>query len=221
MLDHRPRTLAQRHEAAAQVHPHHPIPFLRAQVEDRAHATDAGVDDRDVERAQVVDRVANTRDELRLVTDVASKRHVRTRRVVQVEDGNPRAHALQMRHGCRADAARATGHDRSRTPQIHEGETLASDPMSDPWFGIYLPQLRMSFDRIARTHARGGSGRLRLGVADGSLRRAGAPEVDTFEGWTIASALAARTSTIRVGHLVLCDPFRHPALLAKMAPRST
>ena len=44
-----------------------------------------------------------------------------------------------------------------------------------------------------------------------------APEVDTFEGWTVATALAARTSTIRIGHLVLCDPFRHPALLAKMA----
>jgi alkanesulfonate monooxygenase SsuD/methylene tetrahydromethanopterin reductase-like flavin-dependent oxidoreductase (luciferase family) len=44
-----------------------------------------------------------------------------------------------------------------------------------------------------------------------------APEVDTFEGWTVASAIAAVTSTIRIGHLVLCDPFRHPALLAKMA----
>jgi alkanesulfonate monooxygenase SsuD/methylene tetrahydromethanopterin reductase-like flavin-dependent oxidoreductase (luciferase family) len=44
-----------------------------------------------------------------------------------------------------------------------------------------------------------------------------APEVDTFEGWTLAAALAARTTTIRIGHLVTCDPFRHPALLAKMA----
>src|SRR5262249_21774655 len=44
-----------------------------------------------------------------------------------------------------------------------------------------------------------------------------APEVDTYEGWTVATALAARTSTIRIGHLVLCDPFRHPALLAKIA----
>src|SRR4029077_7638196 len=42
-------------------------------------------------------------------------------------------------------------------------------------------------------------------------------EVDTFEGWTVATALAAHTSTIRIGHLVLCDPFRHPVLLAKMA----
>jgi alkanesulfonate monooxygenase SsuD/methylene tetrahydromethanopterin reductase-like flavin-dependent oxidoreductase (luciferase family) len=44
-----------------------------------------------------------------------------------------------------------------------------------------------------------------------------APEVDTLEGWTIASALAARTRRIRIGHLVLCDAFRPPAVLAKMA----
>ena len=44
-----------------------------------------------------------------------------------------------------------------------------------------------------------------------------APEHDTFEGWTLAAALAVRTTTIRIGHLVTCDPFRHPAVLAKMA----
>jgi alkanesulfonate monooxygenase SsuD/methylene tetrahydromethanopterin reductase-like flavin-dependent oxidoreductase (luciferase family) len=43
------------------------------------------------------------------------------------------------------------------------------------------------------------------------------PEADCLEGMTVAAAVAARTSHIRVGHLVLCDAFRHPALLAKMA----
>ena len=42
-----------------------------------------------------------------------------------------------------------------------------------------------------------------------------APGHDTFEAWTLAAALAARTTTIRLGHLVLCAPFRHPAVLAK------
>ena len=89
--------------------------------------------------------------------------------------------------------------------------------MSAPWFGIYLPQLRMSFDRILeRTLAAEAAGFDSIWLMD-HFAAPRAPEVDTFEGWTVATALAARTSTIRVGHLVLCDPFRHPALLAKMA----
>ena len=89
--------------------------------------------------------------------------------------------------------------------------------MGEPWFGIYLPQLRMSFDRILeRTLAAEAAGFDSVWLMDHFTAPA-APEVDTFEGWTVASALAARTSTIRIGHLVLCDPFRHPVLLAKMA----
>jgi alkanesulfonate monooxygenase SsuD/methylene tetrahydromethanopterin reductase-like flavin-dependent oxidoreductase (luciferase family) len=44
-----------------------------------------------------------------------------------------------------------------------------------------------------------------------------ATEHDTLEGWTVAAALAVRTQRVRIGHMVTCDPFRHPALLAKMA----
>lgn len=38
-----------------------------------------------------------------------------------------------------------------------------------------------------------------------------------FEAWTLVSALAPITDRIRLGHLVLCNSFRNPALLAKMA----
>jgi F420-dependent oxidoreductase-like protein len=38
-----------------------------------------------------------------------------------------------------------------------------------------------------------------------------------LEGWTLLAALAARTARIRVGVLVSCNTFRHPALLAKEA----
>jgi alkanesulfonate monooxygenase SsuD/methylene tetrahydromethanopterin reductase-like flavin-dependent oxidoreductase (luciferase family) len=38
-----------------------------------------------------------------------------------------------------------------------------------------------------------------------------------FEGWTLLAALAARTERIRVGVLVSCNTFRHPALLAQQA----
>lgn len=44
-----------------------------------------------------------------------------------------------------------------------------------------------------------------------------APHLDYLEAWTVATALATQTDRIRIGHLVLCDAFRHPALLAKMA----
>ncbi|HUI49622.1 MAG TPA: LLM class flavin-dependent oxidoreductase [Acidimicrobiia bacterium] len=89
--------------------------------------------------------------------------------------------------------------------------------MTSPWFGLYLPQLRMGFDRILeRTLAAESAGFDSVWLMD-HLAAPMAPEVDTFEAWTVASALAARTTSIRVGHLVLCDPFRHPVLLAKMA----
>ena len=89
--------------------------------------------------------------------------------------------------------------------------------MSTPWFGLFLPQLRMSFATILdRTLAAEAAGFDSVWLMD-HLAAPMAPEVDTFEGWTLAAALAARTTSIRIGHLVTCDPFRHPALLAKMA----
>jgi alkanesulfonate monooxygenase SsuD/methylene tetrahydromethanopterin reductase-like flavin-dependent oxidoreductase (luciferase family) len=38
-----------------------------------------------------------------------------------------------------------------------------------------------------------------------------------FEAWTLLAALAAQTERVRVGVLVSCNTFRHPALLAKEA----
>lgn len=43
------------------------------------------------------------------------------------------------------------------------------------------------------------------------------PQGPYFEAWTLLAALAAVTSTIRVGVLVTSNTFRHPALLAKEA----
>ena len=89
--------------------------------------------------------------------------------------------------------------------------------MAAPRFGLFLPQLRMSFPTILeRTLAAEAAGFDSVWLMD-HLAAPAAPEHDTFEGWTLASALAVRTSTIRIGHLVTCDPFRHPAVLAKMA----
>jgi FMNH2-dependent dimethyl sulfone monooxygenase len=46
----------------------------------------------------------------------------------------------------------------------------------------------------------------------GPAGRRGGPEC-----WTLLTALAANTSRIRFGNLVLCNSFRHPAILAKQA----
>ncbi|WP_234817853.1 LLM class flavin-dependent oxidoreductase [Mycolicibacterium sphagni] len=45
----------------------------------------------------------------------------------------------------------------------------------------------------------------------------GVPGIDSLEAWTLATALLSQTERLRVGHMVLCNQFRHPAVLAKMA----
>jgi len=43
------------------------------------------------------------------------------------------------------------------------------------------------------------------------------PDSPYFEGWTLLAGLAAQTKRIRIGVLVSCNTFRHPALLAQQA----
>ena len=45
----------------------------------------------------------------------------------------------------------------------------------------------------------------------------GPPENGCLEGWTLLSAIAAKTARIRIGILVSSNTFRHPALLLKEA----
>jgi alkanesulfonate monooxygenase SsuD/methylene tetrahydromethanopterin reductase-like flavin-dependent oxidoreductase (luciferase family) len=83
--------------------------------------------------------------------------------------------------------------------------------------GIYLPQVALGADAmLEKAQVVEDLGFHSLWLYD-HLYAPGLPEHDSFEGWTLASFLLARTSRLRVGHLVLCNNFRHPALLAKMA----
>jgi alkanesulfonate monooxygenase SsuD/methylene tetrahydromethanopterin reductase-like flavin-dependent oxidoreductase (luciferase family) len=83
--------------------------------------------------------------------------------------------------------------------------------------GIYLPQLGLTYDELlARARRCEDLGYRSLWLFD-HLYPPGLPDVPSFEAWTLATALLVQTSRLRVGHLVLCNGFRHPALLAKMA----
>lgn len=53
--------------------------------------------------------------------------------------------------------------------------------------------------------------------ADGEDRGLKATTMPLLEGWTALSALARDTTTLRLGTSVLCNSYRHPAVLAKMA----
>lgn len=89
--------------------------------------------------------------------------------------------------------------------------------MTKPEIGIYLPQLGFSYDDILHRALRCEE----LGIDSlwlyDHLYAPGVPDYPSLEAWTLATALLSRTERIQVGHMVLCNQFRHPAVLAKMA----
>lgn len=86
-----------------------------------------------------------------------------------------------------------------------------------PTFGLFLPQMRMGYQTILeRVLTAENAGFDAVWFMD-HLAPPMLPDADCFEAWTLATAVATRTSRIRVGHMVLCDGLRHPSLLAKMA----
>lgn len=83
--------------------------------------------------------------------------------------------------------------------------------------GVYVPQMGFSYADVLHRAVRCEE----LGIGSlwlyDHLYGPGMPEIDSLEAWTLATALLARTERLRVGHMVLCNQFRHPAVLAKMA----
>jgi alkanesulfonate monooxygenase SsuD/methylene tetrahydromethanopterin reductase-like flavin-dependent oxidoreductase (luciferase family) len=85
-------------------------------------------------------------------------------------------------------------------------------------FGVFLSLERPNYASILENtlHCE------RLGfnsiwVADHVIGMYDNPGDPRYECWTTSAALLANTSRIMLGQLVLCNPFRHPSLLAKMA----
>jgi alkanesulfonate monooxygenase SsuD/methylene tetrahydromethanopterin reductase-like flavin-dependent oxidoreductase (luciferase family) len=89
--------------------------------------------------------------------------------------------------------------------------------MSNPEIGVYLPQMGFTYEQILHRAQRCDD----LGIDSlwlyDHLYAPGAPDYPSMEAWTLATALLSRTERIQVGHMVLCNQFRHPAVLAKMA----
>jgi alkanesulfonate monooxygenase SsuD/methylene tetrahydromethanopterin reductase-like flavin-dependent oxidoreductase (luciferase family) len=83
--------------------------------------------------------------------------------------------------------------------------------------GVYVPQIGFSYQDVLHRAVRCEE----LGIGSlwlyDHLYGPGVPDHPSLEAWTLATALLSRTERLRVGHMVLCNQFRHPVLLAKMA----
>lgn len=84
------------------------------------------------------------------------------------------------------------------------------------WY-LFLPQVRLPIagivERARHAEASGFDG---IAFID-HLEAPGLPDESIWEAMGIATWVAAKTERLRIGHLVLCDAFRHPAVLAKQA----
>ena len=84
-------------------------------------------------------------------------------------------------------------------------------------FHLFLPQMRLTPDAMAeRAVAAEVAGFTGIALMD-HLWAPLAEDQPTYEALVTATWIAARTTTLTIGHLVLCDAFRHPVQLAKEA----
>ena len=99
----------------------------------------------------------------------------------------------------------------------HHPRTIGAAVMNKPEIGVYLPQMGFTYEQVLHRTLRCEQ----LGIDSiwlyDHLYAPGMPDYPSMEAWTLATALLSRTERIRVGHMVLCNQFRHPAVLAKMA----
>ena len=84
------------------------------------------------------------------------------------------------------------------------------------WY-LFLPQVRVPVaDIVERSRHAEASGFSGVAFID-HLEAPGLRDENIWEAMSVATWVAAKTERLRIGHLVLCDAFRHPAVLAKQA----
>jgi alkanesulfonate monooxygenase SsuD/methylene tetrahydromethanopterin reductase-like flavin-dependent oxidoreductase (luciferase family) len=82
---------------------------------------------------------------------------------------------------------------------------------------LFLPQMRMSLEAmVSKARAAESAGFSGVALMD-HLAPPMADDQPMWDAMVTAAWLAAHTSTLTIGHLVLCDAFRHPAVLARQA----
>lgn len=84
-------------------------------------------------------------------------------------------------------------------------------------FGVMLRQQKIDFSQIRETAELCDELGYHSAWFYDHILGIGGAEMDIFESWTLMSALSTATSNLRLGTMVLCNSFRPPALLAKMA----
>ena len=80
---------------------------------------------------------------------------------------------------------------------------------------LFLPQMRLSMEAIVqRAQAAEAAGFTGIAFMD-HLAPPMAENTPMSDAMTVATWVAAHTTTLQISHLVLCDSMRHPAVLAK------
>jgi alkanesulfonate monooxygenase SsuD/methylene tetrahydromethanopterin reductase-like flavin-dependent oxidoreductase (luciferase family) len=94
---------------------------------------------------------------------------------------------------------------------------IKDDTVPTPEFHLFLPQMRMSVpDLVERSRAAEAAGFTGMALMD-HFAPPLAEQHSMYEAMATAGWLLASTRTLKLSHLVLCDTFRRPAMLARQA----
>lgn len=84
-------------------------------------------------------------------------------------------------------------------------------------FFLFVPQIRTTFERLVETALAAERAGFAGIVGMDHIEAPGSLGQPNFETTTVNTWIAARTSRLKVGSLITCDAFRHPAMLAHHA----
>jgi alkanesulfonate monooxygenase SsuD/methylene tetrahydromethanopterin reductase-like flavin-dependent oxidoreductase (luciferase family) len=84
-------------------------------------------------------------------------------------------------------------------------------------FFLFVPQIRTTFERMVTTALAAEQAGFAGMTGMDHIEAPGSVGQPNFETTTVNTWIAARTSRLKVGSLITCDAFRHPAMLAHHA----